>query len=392
MNNDAYTMRTPLISTALPESVPLLPENVSEYLRNIFESGAVVSPPPSESIEVSEEESEVIQETVETTASVEVNTDEILQDLGLDTPSEEPADDSEEDSRPYLASINEAFFGIDRQVDQLWPDESDDGETEEEAEEEQQNSNPEDSPEFTVTPNSESILLKETTSRFSSALWYGKIQEQRILLAGLGGIGSYVAFLLARMNPFQLTMYDDDIVEEVNLSGQWYGMGDVQEQKAASLARHLMQFANYYHVSALSEKYTSTSPTYDVMICGFDNMEARKTFFQNWSRYIKCAQNKSKCLFIDGRLAAEEFQVFTIAGDDERAIKEYADNHLFTDEEAEETVCSYKQTTFMANMIGSVMVNAFVNFIANQCDPVIPRDVPFYTTYNAETMYFKTIA
>ena len=46
----------------------------------------------------------------------------------------------------------------------------------------------------------------------------------------------------------------------------------------------------------------------------------------------------------------------------------------------------------MANMIASVMVNLFVNFVANQCKPLIERDLPFYTTYSAETMYYKTEA
>jgi hypothetical protein len=44
----------------------------------------------------------------------------------------------------------------------------------------------------------------------------------------------------------------------------------------------------------------------------------------------------------------------------------------------------------MANMIASTMVNIFINSTSNQCDPLIDRDVPFYTAYNAETMYFKT--
>lgn len=90
-------------------------------------------------------------------------------------------------------------------------------------------------------------------------------------------------------------------------------------------------------------------------------------------------------------MAAEEFQVFCIKGDDQFNIKKYREEYLFSDEEAEETICSYKQTTFMANMIASVMVNLFVNFIANQCNPIIDRDVPFYTSYNAETMYYKTV-
>lgn len=88
-------------------------------------------------------------------------------------------------------------------------------------------------------------------------------------------------------------------------------------------------------------------------------------------------------------MAAEEYQVFAIQGTDERAMKEYEDKWLFSDEEAEETICSYKQTTFMANMIASTMVNIFVNFVANLCEPIFPREVPFFTSYDASTMFTK---
>ena len=43
----------------------------------------------------------------------------------------------------------------------------------------------------------------------------------------------------------------------------------------------------------------------------------------------------------------------------------------------------------MANMIASIMVNVFVNFVANECNPLMPRDVPFLTQYSADTMFFK---
>ena len=103
-------------------------------------------------------------------------------------------------------------------------------------------------------------------------------------------------------------------------------------------------------------------------------------------------EERKNCLFIDGRLAAEEFQVLCIKGDDTYNIKRYNKEFLFSDREADETICSYKQTTFMANMIASVMVNLFVNFVANQCEPLIDRDLPFYTDYNAENMFYKTEA
>ena len=77
-------------------------------------------------------------------------------------------------------------------------------------------------------------------------------------------------------------------------------------------------------------------------------------------------------------------------GSDTYLIQEYENKWLFDDNEAEATLCSYKQTSFCANMIASVIVNLFVNFIANQCDPLIERELPFYTNYDAERMYLKT--
>lgn len=49
----------------------------------------------------------------------------------------------------------------------------------------------EEMPVITVPENSRSILIQETTSRFSGAIWYEKIQEKNITLAGVGGIGRF---------------------------------------------------------------------------------------------------------------------------------------------------------------------------------------------------------
>lgn len=239
--------------------------------------------------------------------------------------------------------------------------------------------------------NSASLQIEETTSRFSGAIWYEAITQKRIILAGLGGIGSYVAFLLSRMHPASIRLYDNDKVEAVNMSGQFYSLNDVNNFKASAIYNKMKVYSNFYSGLALAQKFDESSDSGPIMICGFDNMSARKIFFESWAGHVsRCSpDNRKSCLFIDGRLAAEEFQVIAIQGDDELAMSRYRSEWLFSDEEAEETLCSYKQTTFMANMIGSVMVNIFVNFVANECDPIFPRDVPFLTTYNASNMYFK---
>lgn len=42
-----------------------------------------------------------------------------------------------------------------------------------------------------IPPNSGSLLVDESTSRFSSAIWYEAIRKKAIVLAGVGGIGRF---------------------------------------------------------------------------------------------------------------------------------------------------------------------------------------------------------
>lgn len=85
-----------------------------------------------------------------------------------------------------------------------------------------------------------------------------------------------------------------------------------------------------------------------------------------------------------------------IRGDDSYNLRRYSQEWLFSDDEAEAAQCSYKQTSFMANMIASIIVNLFVNFCANDLEgenaPAIERDLPFLTTYEASMMLFNTEA
>lgn len=244
-----------------------------------------------------------------------------------------------------------------------------------------------------IPKNSETLLINEETSRFNSAIWFDKTRKQDVTIAGLGGIGSYVVFMLSRLDVNTMTLYDPDIVERVNLSGQLYNSNQIGDYKVDAVANMIANYSNYYSFVAKHEKLDENSMISKVTICGFDNMKARKDAFRNWTNFVARLpeEERGECLFIDGRLAAEELQVFCIKGDDTDGERRY-EPYLFSDSQAAPTVCSYKQTTFMANMIGSIIVNLFINFVANQCNPLIDRDLPFYTEYNAETMYFKTIA
>lgn len=242
-----------------------------------------------------------------------------------------------------------------------------------------------------IPVNSPTLLLDDSTSRFSGAEWYKEIQKASIIIGGMGGISSHLAFNIARMSPTTIVMYDDDIVETANMSGQLYSRDDVGRSKVDAIESMLRKYASVGNIYAIKEKFNPTSEAGDIMICGFDNMMARKLFYFSWKKHVISLpeEQRSKCLFLDGRLSLTVMQILCITGNDEYNMSRYEKEFLFSDSEADETVCSMKQTTYLASMIGAMMTNLFTNFIANTIDPVIPYALPFFTEYDAQYMIFK---
>lgn len=240
--------------------------------------------------------------------------------------------------------------------------------------------------------NSTLLSYKENTVRYSSSEWFNEMGNTSVILAGLGGIGSNAAFLLGRLNLQHLYIYDNDVVDLSNLAGQLYSLEDVGKLKTQCCHTMLLNYSSITPTFR-SYLYNENSFACKIMICGFDNMEARKIFFNNWLKHVKNSGHEEECLFIDGRLNAEEFQVLCIQGNDDYNIKKYKEEWLFDDDSIEEpTICSYKQTSYTAFMIASIMVNLLVNFISNKSSNLAIRDLPFLTYYNAKMMLFNTTA
>lgn len=229
---------------------------------------------------------------------------------------------------------------------------------------------------------------KENETRFSDAIWYDKVKEKQIICGGCGGIMSNFIFQLARLDPKSIIVYDPDRVELVNMAGQMFCTRDIDRYKVQAINTTIANYCKYNTMSAIAKKYDEYSIKGDIMISGFDNMEARKVFFNNWLKHIKNSENRSQCLYIDARLSFDTIHIFCITGDDDYHIKDYQDNYLFNDNEADETVCSLKQTTYMACMIASYMVNILVNFCANEVTPMVTI-LPYFTEYNSDLMQMK---
>ena len=79
------------------------------------------------------------------------------------------------------------------------------------------------------------LLVNESTIRFSSAEWFQNVENQTVMLAGLGGIGSWTALFLSRLNLNGLCLIDYDKIDRLNLAGQFYKTNDVDRPKVYAL-------------------------------------------------------------------------------------------------------------------------------------------------------------
>lgn len=237
----------------------------------------------------------------------------------------------------------------------------------------------------TISDNLDLLAKTDNLSRFQGAMWFNAVQDLRVTIAGLGGIGSWTALLLSRLNVQNIHLIDPDRVEGVNMAGQLYKVDDIGDYKTYATISNIQNFSDYYRLDCSNNRIEDTNLYTNILICGFDNMEARKGAFEKWLDRVRILdpKEKAKYLFIDGRLDAEDLQIFCITGDNKYFIEKYYKEYLYNDSEVEEAPCSFKQTSYLAAMIGSLITNLVVNFASNtvvEYSKVLPFKLSFNTS------------
>ena len=209
-------------------------------------------------------------------------------------------------------------------------------------------------------------------SRFKDASWY-PIKES-IIVGGQGGIGSWISFFLARVGFPEIHIYDKDTVEEGNISGQLFQISSVNKFKVDATEEIVNNFTSGSAIFPYNEWYDEESPVSEIMVAAFDNMKARKLMFNKWKEFM--LESDKPCLFVDGRLLAEQYQIFAITKEN---YEWYETEHLFDDSEVEDEACNYKQTTHFAAMIAANMTTLITNWLALTSGTF--RKVNQYTEY-----------
>lgn len=231
----------------------------------------------------------------------------------------------------------------------------------------------------------------EYRQRFAGAEWAQRIADRTATIIGVGGIGSWTALLVARFGVPFIRLVDGDTVESSNISGQLYRLQDVGRSKVSALSWTIGEFSDNTGVATYATRVTGSSAPdiiQQITICGLDSMSSRKEVFALWKRVIglKPADERKNYLFIDGRLSFETLQVFAFRGDQQYYINKYESEYLFNDNQADATVCSMKQTSYMANMIASFISNIIVHDCMNS-----PVTTPFLIEYDSDLFGLRVI-
>ena len=101
-----------------------------------------------------------------------------------------------------------------------------------------------------------SSILEEGLARYVSFGQLQALRSMRIGMAGLGGIGSNVALMLARTGATSLVLVDHDSVEKSNLNRQCYFPEDVGKAKTEALTERLRSLDENVRPLAVKERIT----------------------------------------------------------------------------------------------------------------------------------------
>lgn len=108
-----------------------------------------------------------------------------------------------------------------------------------------------------------------------------RLQQARVLIVGVGGLGSPIALYLTGAGVGTIGLIDDDVVSESNLQRQvLYNEKEVGLSKAEKAREHLQALNSHVRIEAYPERLTAENAEaiigqYDLVLDGCDNFATR---------------------------------------------------------------------------------------------------------------------
>lgn len=197
-------------------------------------------------------------------------------------------------------------------------------------------------------------------------------------IIGCGAIGSFTALALAKMGMEDITVYDMDKVDVVNMNCQFYRFSDIGKDKALALAELVEDFTGVEVTPVPMKVDASFAPRLKgIVILAVDSIEARKEIFE--------AVNKLGVgvkWIIDTRMGAEYYEQHCLNPYDDAEVRKYATT-FHTDDNQAQAPCTAKSTVYTATLAAGMVSKTVKNILI---DADFPRETFWNIRANIEPM------
>jgi molybdopterin/thiamine biosynthesis adenylyltransferase len=174
------------------------------------------------------------------------------------------------------------------------------------------------------------------------------LEKYPVTIIGVGGIGSPTALVLSKMGVKNITVYDDDVVEDHNLPNQMYRISDLGKSKVDGTKDICNDFAGS-EIITCNEKFEE-QPISGIVISGVDSMKSRDLI---WKRL---RYNPAVPIYIDARMGAEVCRIMTVNPVNLDDIRWYEPT-IIPDDKASDEPCTAKSIIYNTFMIAALIAS-----------------------------------
>lgn len=178
-----------------------------------------------------------------------------------------------------------------------------------------------------------------------------------ITVIGAGAIGSATVLNLAKMGCSNITVWDDDVLNEHNIPNQMCNPSMIGRPKIEALADLVLQLTETI-IAQDFRKYGGQALE-GVVVVAVDNMSTRQAV---WKR----VRGSHKVpLLIDTRMGAEFARIYSVQPD-QPEDGEFYEQNLYTNDEAERLPCSARSIIYCPAVIAGLVALQVKRYATNQ--------------------------
>ena len=176
-----------------------------------------------------------------------------------------------------------------------------------------------------------------------------------VTIIGAGGIASALVTILAQMGFKMFHIWDDDKLEEHNLSTTAYPEDYIGYTKVECAAKMIHMYDKSIDVTMCIKRWEPGCYLSDIVLLTPDNMETRLDVHMDWKR------NDKRRALIDMRMGALTMEVISVDKDNDNFGKTWQPSNKISDE-----ACTAKHTIFTANIVAGLGASQLFNVLHNR--------------------------